>query len=112
RYIPSTIAYGEAAGVDPTWLRELNKNFIQPDVTLYLLPPLPVCLQRLSQRQTRDALESFAFQKHVYRIYQKISAEDPRGQLIDSSGSKDDVMQLVFAAVQKAFRESLAPMSA
>ncbi|MBI1934737.1 dTMP kinase [Candidatus Peregrinibacteria bacterium] len=112
RYIPSTIAYGEAAGVDSLWLRELNKNFIQPDVTLYLLPPLSICLQRLSQRQTRDALESSSFQERVYRIYQKISAEDPRGQLIDSSGLKDDVMQLVFAAVQKVLPERTARASA
>lgn len=105
RYIPSTLAYGEAAGVDPIWLRELNKNFIQPDVILYLLPPFSTCLQRLSQRNTRDALESSSFQERVYRHYQKLLTEDVRGQSIDSSGSKDDVMQQVFAAVQVVLRQ-------
>ncbi|OGJ57081.1 dTMP kinase [Candidatus Peribacteria bacterium RIFCSPLOWO2_12_FULL_55_15] len=112
RYIPSTLAYGEAAGVDSLWLRELNKNFIQPDATLYLLPPLSVCLQRLSQRQTRDALESSSFQERVHRVYQKLLTEDPYGQVIDTSGSKDDVMPLVFAAVQKVLQERTVPMSA
>ena len=100
RYIPSTLAYGEAAGVDPLWLCKLNKNFIQPDALLYLLPPLSVCTRRLSQRIIRDALESAAFQEHVYHVYQKLCSSDPCGQLIDSSGSKDDVMQQVFSVVQ------------
>lgn len=105
RYIPSTLAYGEAAGVDPMWLHELNKNFIQPNGTLYLLPPLSVCLQRLSTRGKRDALESVSFQERVYAVYQRLLATDPYGQGIDSSGSKDDVMQLVFAAVQKILQQ-------
>lgn len=101
RYIPSTLAYGEAAGIDPLWLRELNKNFIQPDATLYFLPPLSICLQRLSQRRTRDALESAPFQEHVYGVYQKLLKEDLYGRAIDTSGSKADVMQQVWQMAQE-----------
>lgn len=100
RYIPSTLAYGEAAGIDPAWLRILNKNFIQHDAILYLLPPFSTCLQRLSQRRTRDALESSSFQERVYHHYQKLLMEDPHWQSIDSSGSKEDVMQQVFSAAE------------
>lgn len=102
RYIPSTLAYGEAAGADSAWLRDLNKYFVQPDVTLYLLPPLSVCLQRLAARSARDALESALFQERVYDAYRKLLTEDARGERIDSADAKDIVTQRVWAAVQKA----------
>lgn len=102
RYTPSTLAYGEAADADPAWLRELNKHFIQPDATLYLLPPLSVCLQRLAARSARDSLESAPFQERVYGAYQKLLAEDHHGERIDSAGPKDIVMLRVWAAAQKA----------
>lgn len=104
RYIPSTLAYGEAAGVDPLWLQELNKNFIQPDCTLYLLPPLSLCLQRLSERSTRDALESASFQGRVYAAYEKLCTRDPKGCVLDTSGSKEDVMPQVLAAVRQSLQ--------
>lgn len=99
RYVSSTLAYGEAAGVDPVWLRELNKNFIQPDATLYLLPPLSVCLQRLGKRIVRDALESTPFQKRVYAMYEKLAREDRRGTTLDTSGSKESGMQEIYQAI-------------
>jgi dTMP kinase len=36
RYVASSIAYGEAQGLDPAWLREIQKHLPQPDLTFLL----------------------------------------------------------------------------
>jgi len=36
RYLASSIAYGEAQGLDPMWLTEIQKYLPQPDVTFLL----------------------------------------------------------------------------
>lgn len=36
RYLASSVAYGEAHGLDPAWLIEIQKNLPQPDVTFLL----------------------------------------------------------------------------
>jgi dTMP kinase len=36
RYLASSVAYGEAHGLDPAWLVEIQKNLPQPDVTFLL----------------------------------------------------------------------------
>ena len=36
RYLASSIAYGEAQGLDPAWLTEMQKYLPQPDVTFLL----------------------------------------------------------------------------
>src|SRR3989338_6968355 len=50
RYIFSTIAYGEAEGVLPAWLREQNKQFIYPNIIFLLEADPAVCLQRILQQ--------------------------------------------------------------
>ena len=36
RYLASSVAYGEATGLDPTWLIEIQKHLPQPDLTFLL----------------------------------------------------------------------------
>jgi dTMP kinase len=36
RYLASSIAYGEAQGLDPGWLRDIQKYLPQPDLTILL----------------------------------------------------------------------------
>jgi dTMP kinase len=36
RYLASSVAYGEAQGLDASWLREIQKHLPQPDVTCLL----------------------------------------------------------------------------
>jgi dTMP kinase len=36
RYLASSIAYGEAQGLEPAWLAEMQKNLPQPDITFLL----------------------------------------------------------------------------
>lgn len=55
RYIASSIAYGEAQGLDPAWLTDIQRFLPQPDLTIVLdIPPATA----LARKQTgRDRYE-------------------------------------------------------
>jgi dTMP kinase len=50
RYLASSVAYGEAQGLDPAWLHDMQKHLPQPDLT-FLLDIAP---EVSAQRKTVD----------------------------------------------------------
>ncbi|MBM3817874.1 MAG: dTMP kinase [Acidimicrobiia bacterium] len=55
RYLASSIAYGEAQGLDGAWLRDTQKYLPQPDITFLLDIPPEVSARR--KRHERDKYE-------------------------------------------------------
>src|SRR5687767_5454834 len=55
RYLASSVAYGEAQGLDGAWLREIQKYLPQPDITFLLDIPPEVSARR--KTQDRDKYE-------------------------------------------------------
>ncbi len=55
RYLASSVAYGEAQGLDGAWLRDIQKYLPQPDVTFLLDIPPDVSARR--KTQDRDKYE-------------------------------------------------------
>jgi dTMP kinase len=55
RYLASSVAYGEAHGLDGTWLLEIQKHLPQPDIT-FLLDIAPAVSAR-RKTQDRDKFE-------------------------------------------------------
>lgn len=112
RYALSTFVYGKALGLDEEWLKDLNRTFPKPDLTIVTLPPLEVCLERLGKRDTQDHFENALFQKRIYQEYRAI--EDPSTIFADTSGDKDEVAGLIWNKVQEHFgpisRESIAKL--
>jgi len=53
RYLASSIAYGEAQGLDPAWLVEMQKRLPQPDLTILLDIPPEVSAQRKTKARDR-----------------------------------------------------------
>ena len=53
RYVASSIAYGEAQGLDGTWLRDIQRNLPPPDVTLLLDIAPDVSARRKSHDRDR-----------------------------------------------------------
>lgn len=103
RYVPSTLTYGEALGLDPAWLAALNKKFIQPHLTIFLLPDLSVSLKRINKRTETDVLETSGLQKKVHAAYRKLSKA--KGiKTIDSSGSKQETADAIWEIVKKHLR--------
>lgn len=100
RFSHSTIAYGLALGLTRTQLDDMNKKFIHPDQTLFLLPPFEVLQERMIRRAQTDALEKVELQRKVYDAYRQLAEEDQSIRVIDTSGSLEGVAEEIFHAVQ------------
>jgi dTMP kinase len=97
RYRASSVAYGEAQGLDPAWLDDIQRLLPKPAVTLYLdiTPEIGV-----ARKQTnRDVFErDLAMLARVRESYRR-QAERPDWVLIDASPSSDRVAEAVAQAV-------------
>lgn len=109
RYIPSTICYGLAQGIDRRTLEKLNAAFIQPDITFFLLPPFRIALERIESRLHKDVFEEEEFQRSVYDQYATLAKEDPSIHVIDTSGKKSDVAELIFSIVMAKIAMEKSP---
>ncbi|MHA1648859.1 MAG: dTMP kinase [Candidatus Helarchaeota archaeon] len=67
RYVEASIAYQTAAGVDMSWILELNKFVTQPDLTIILDIKPEIGLQRKTKLE--DKFENAAFLYKVRNIY-------------------------------------------
>jgi dTMP kinase len=98
RYLASSIAYGEAQGLDARWLEDIQAHLPQPSLTLLLDIPPDASLQR--KQLARDRYErDLALLARVRASYQR-QATQPSWQLVDGHQPKDDVTGAVFTAVR------------
>ena len=105
RYFHSTIAYGMALGIDKEILENMNKKFIQPDLTFFLLPPFEVCSERMKRREKLDSLEKEELQRVVYNNYLKMAEDDKSIAKIDTSGEKSNVARIIYEGFLKYVSE-------
>jgi dTMP kinase len=96
----STVAYGEALGVDPVWLTAANSHFRKPDAVLFLLPSLDVCMERLGRRDESDAFENRLLQEKVHAAYHRMAQEDPSIPVIDTNGEKAAISGIIWEKVR------------
>lgn len=97
RYRASSIAYGEAQGLDPAWLEEIQRYLPKPTLTVLLDIAPETAVQRKStgrDRYERD-LSLLARVRESYRR----QAQQPDWVLIDGEMGKDDVRAAIDAAV-------------
>jgi len=106
RYRASSIAYGEAHGLDPKWLDEVQQHLPEPVITILLDIAPEAAVKR---KQTgRDRFErDLALLDRVRASYRRQSAE-ARWALIDAELPKDAVA----AAVERAVLPRLVRRSA
>lgn len=100
RYLHSTLAYGDALGLDVSWLKAVNKPFESPHLTIFLLPDLKVSLARLNKRTETDVLESSGLQKKVHAAYHAL-AKGKGIKVVDSGGSKEETAAAIWEHVKK-----------
>jgi dTMP kinase len=100
RYAVSTYLYGKVQGLDVEWLKDLNKAFPQPDCQIFTLPPLEVCLERLARRTEHDIFEQREVLTQIHAAYTDEAAQDRSISVVDTSGEKQDVAALIFAAAK------------
>lgn len=97
RYRASSIAYGEAHGLDPAWLNDIQRYLPPASVTILLDIAPETAAQRKStgrDRYERD-LSLLARVRESYRR----QAEQPGWVLINGEAPKDEVRAAVEAAV-------------
>jgi len=104
RYLASSVAYGEAQGLDPDWLLEVQRELPQPSLTMVLDIPPEVSLQR--KHAARDKFErDLPLLSRVRDSYRRQAAA-PAWVLIDGQQTIDAVS----AAVIRAVGSRLAPL--
>ena len=97
RYLASSIAYGEAHGLDPHWLREIQRYLPPPDLTILL----DIAPQTAAGRKTtnRDKYErDLALLSRVRESYRR-QAEADGWLRLDGECAKDAVAADVLTAV-------------
>lgn len=101
RYLHSTLAYGEALGLDGAWLREVNRPFPRPDCVLFLLPPVGIARDRIRERAEQDSLEDEDLQERVHASYHRMAKEDTAITVIDTSADREAVSEHIWNTVNK-----------
>ena len=97
RYLASSIAYGEAQGLDPAWLKEMQRFLPQPALTIMLNIAPETAVQRKSV--DRDRYErDLAMQGRVRESYRR-QAQANGWVVLDGERSKGAIAADVIAAV-------------
>ena len=97
RYRASSIAYGEAQGLDPAWLDDIQRLLPLPDLTIYIDIAPETAVKR--KARDRDRYErDLALLGRVRQSYQR-QVTQPNWVLIDGERSKEQVGEDVFNAV-------------
>ena len=97
RYAASSVAYGEAQGLDPKWLTDTQVYLPKPAVTVLLDIAPEVSASRKSQN--RDRYESDLAMLARVRVSYLRQAQDPTWVVIDAARPVDAVAAAVAGAV-------------
>ncbi len=90
RYLASSIAYGEAQGLDPEWLAVIQRGLPPADTTVLLDIAPDVAAQR--KQQQRDAFEQdLALLARVRASYLRQASLGSGWHVVDAARDRDDV---------------------
>jgi dTMP kinase len=89
RYVASSIAYGEAQGLDPAWLRQIQ--VILPPAEITVLLDLPPEVSAARKREGRDRFERDLALLALVRDSYMRQARENDWVVVDATRSVDDV---------------------
>jgi len=96
RYLASSVAYGEAQGLDASWLTEMQKYLPQPDLTFLLDIPPDVS----ARRKTADRDKYERDLSLLGRVRESYLRQAKSGWVrLDADRDREDVAPGVWAAV-------------
>jgi dTMP kinase len=97
RYRASSIAYGEAQGLDAEWLDDIQRFLPAADLTVYVdIAPETAAKRKAHDRDRYE--RDLALLSRVRDSYRR-QAQQPDWVLIDGERTKEDIAQDVFEAV-------------
>jgi dTMP kinase len=109
RYRASSVAYGEAQGLDVTWLEEMQRHLPQPTVTVLLdIHPETAAARKQANRDRYE--RDLVMLARVRDSYLRQAAEGG-WVTVDAQQSREAVAEAVMAAVLPRLspRQSLSP---
>jgi dTMP kinase len=83
RCVYSSLAYQGAAGLDLTWIEEINRMALPADLAIYIDVPPEVVVKRI--RRKKSVMETLDTQRKVQEVYMKYVTN---GQLVAVDGDK------------------------
>ena len=98
RYLASSVAYGEAQGLDAAWVMDVQRGLPQPSLTILLDIEPEASLRR--KQVARDKFErDLALLARVATAYRRLS-ERPGWVRVDGRQDKDEVSGAVLSALR------------
>lgn len=92
RYLFSTIAFGFREIKDKGWLKEINKNFLLPDLTFFLRVSPKICMERIRRARFGITLyEKEDILQEVWLQYEKLAQEYQNVHIVDGERSVDSI---------------------
>ena len=90
------------------WLRHLHEGWtIPPDLTILLVLPVDVALERQAERTGREHFEYSPLLSEVQEHYLSLAREDPsRFIVVDAEKDEKEVREFVSAAIRTAYSRS------
>ena len=102
RYFYSTLVFGEISDLSRGWLRDVNKDFLKPDICFWLHCPPRVALERIKKRQVeKEKFEEVSLLGKAENMYKKISTEFPEIVTIDATQKPEEILAEVKLHLQK-----------
>ena len=102
RYMYASFAYQGAQGVDPRWLREINRFAARPNLALYLDVPAEIGMSRIKRR--KSILERLELQRRVRHEYLRLVRADEL-TLVDATQPTakvgENILDLVTSRLRK-----------
>lgn len=96
RYLASSVAYGEAFGLDPQWLFDIQRHLPQPALTIMLdIAPETAVVRKSADRDRYE--RDLALQTRVRDGYRRMAARDG-WLLLDGERDRDAIAEEVFTA--------------
>jgi dTMP kinase len=97
RYLASSIAYGEAQGLEADWLREIQKHLPEPDLTILLdIAPDVSARRKATNRDTYE--RDLALLDRVRASYLRQASSDA-WIVVDANRDRTAVAAEIFSAV-------------
>jgi dTMP kinase len=99
RYLASSVAYGEAQGLDPAWLLEIQRHLPQPDLTFLLdIAPEVSAKRKIADRDRYE--RDLALLGRVRNSYLRLAERDGWTRLT-ADRDRGHVAADVYAAVER-----------
>ena len=103
RCVYSSLAYQGAAGLDLTWIEEINRITLPADLAIYIDVPPEVVVKRI--RRKKSVMETLDTQRKVQEVYMKYVTN---GQLVavDGDRRKAAVTESIFAVIMNYLKKN------